>query len=117
MSKIDDVLTAVAKMQTWQETTHERIFGGQQPGVLQYLHTADEKLAFQLAENNKELVAALTAFKETVRVEFTGVKADIAELKTEKKIHKAYMAGGVAAGSALGWLLKAGLLKLGVHLQ
>jgi hypothetical protein len=128
-SKIDAVLAAqseqkaaFAKMQQWQETTHERIFGGQQPGIVQYLHSADEKLALTIETSNKELMAALNAFRESVRIEFAGVKsestaikADVTSLQNDKKIHKAYMAGGVAAGSAFGWLIKAGLLKIGIH--
>lgn len=123
MGKIDSVLTIVtelktdqASMKSWQETTHERIFGGAQPGAIQYLHAADEKLAAAIEKGNKELVDALTSFKESVAKDFTAVKADVVELKTAKKVHKAYMAGGVAAGSAFGWLIKAGLLKIGIHL-
>lgn len=122
-SKIDAVLVELTNQgkqivatQEWQKTTHERIFGGQQPGILQYLHIADEKLAETITKSNKELVDALTTFKTSVDKQFTDVKADVTELKTEKRVHKAYIAGGVAAGSMMGWLIKAGALKLGIHI-
>lgn len=119
-SKIDAVLAAqgeqakaFAKMEQWQVTTHERIFGGQQPGMIQYLHAADEKLAETITQSNKDLLAALTTFKESVGKEFTGVKADISKIKSDRRVERAYVAG---AGAVLGVMLKAGLGKLGWHI-
>jgi hypothetical protein len=123
MAKIDEVLraqgeqaAAFARMQQWQETTHERIFGGQQPGMIQYLHAADEKLAETIRASNKELMEALTAFKASQATEIGTIKTDVSELKVQKRLGKAYAAGAVGFGTTLGYLIKAGLLKVGIHL-
>lgn len=119
MSKIDSVLTIVTELKTeqasmkeWRESTHERIFGGQQPGAIQYLHAADEKLAETIRSSNKELIEALAAFKSSVEATFTAVKGDITELKAEKRVTKAYAAGAVGFGTAIGYLIKSGIIKL-----
>jgi len=111
-SKIDAVLTELieqGKMLSAIQTSHndmkERIFGGQQPGIIHYL-----------AEKDKEISTALTAAVNAADARSKTIEKDVAELKTQRRVGKAYIAGGVAAGSMLGWVVKAGLLKIGVHI-
>lgn len=116
-SKLDTIINAqheqgqiLAAVKQRLDDDHERIFGGPgQQGALKYLADSDEKISKALEAATKQFTTALTT-----------VKDDIKELQTEaqtnKKVHKAYIAGGVAAGSFFGWLFKAGLMKLGVHI-
>ena len=129
-SKIDAVLTAVnaqgvtlAALKQRVDDDHERLFGGQQPGILQYLAAKDKEISDTLTTSHKDIMEAIKkvgdgakADHEKIVGEVTVVRADVAGLKVERKVGKAYVAGGVAAGTFMGWLIKAGLLKVGVHI-
>ncbi|VVB51950.1 Uncharacterised protein [uncultured archaeon] len=95
-------LAGVAQKQT---DMSGRLFGENgQPGLIQYLADKDAQLA-------KSLEAAAKEFKDAI----VAVKADITELKTEKRVSKAYAAGAVGLGTTIGYLIKAGLLRIGFH--
>ncbi len=122
MSKIDSVLAVVteqgktlAAMQQWQEGTHERIFGGSQPGVLQYLAAKDKELSDAITASNKQLSDALSASNKELKDGMTALKTDVDILKTEKRVSKAYGAGAIGLGTMIGYLIKVGLLKIGIH--
>lgn len=111
-SKLDTIIsgqqaqaTLLAAVKQRLDDDHEHVFGGPgREGALKYLANNDEKISAALAQATKDFTAALTI-----------VKADIVELKTEKRLTKAWAGGAVGVGTALGYLIKTGLLKVGIH--
>ena len=119
-SKIDMVLTelttqgkTLAAVEANQNSMHERIFGGQQPGIIHYLADKDAEIAKLVADASKDFKDAL----EMIKKDLDGVKISVTEIQTKRRVGVAYMSGAAGVGSALGYLIKAGLLRLGIGIH
>jgi len=73
---------------------------------------AVEQHQADMSTNFDKLVAGFKDYKTKTDIAIADANAAIADLKTSKAIRVAYGSGAIGLGTAIGYLVKAGILKI-----
>jgi hypothetical protein len=73
---------------------------------------AVEQRQADMSANFDKLITGLKDYKGKTDAAIDGVKADITNLKTSKAVSLAYGSGAIGLGTAIGYLVKSGILKI-----
>lgn len=73
---------------------------------------AVEQRQVDMSSNFDKLVTGLRVYKEKTDESIEAANAAIADLKTSKAVSLAYGSGAIGLGTAIGYLVKSGILKI-----